>query len=416
MKLIFAFMFFAAFPLWADADRTQYFQNKKVLLLGIDGVQYQHLEKLPTPNFDRLKIQKAFAGGVEHQQTEQATASGPAWTTIMTGVWANKHGVSENSSGLANPSYPGLYRRIYSVYPNAKMYGFVTWKQTHVNYFGNDLMLLLEENNGSSDLDNLDKTLAVLENKAADFIFLHFDDVDNAGHAYCFSAAYDEAIKMADQRLGQVLDAIEKRTQLTQFEQEDWLVLVVSDHGRDADGCSHGAQTENEKTVFIASNKDLNKEFTDSVSSPVQDFNGLYNFPAQTSVAPTILSYLGIPIKKEWLLEGQSLLGDLGVRKVMEGKEKNSLVWYVEPELDQQVQIFRNGEFVVEIPFRQGNWQDKNPLPQLNDYTLVMNDVATSYRIKKYSRLEKLRFAFDKKLNQWLAFLSNLFSPVISWL
>ncbi|MFT5880633.1 MAG: hypothetical protein ACI86X_001762, partial [Moritella sp.] len=36
--------------------------DKKLLLIGIDGLQLAALQKVNTPNFDRLIIRKAYAG------------------------------------------------------------------------------------------------------------------------------------------------------------------------------------------------------------------------------------------------------------------------------------------------------------------------------------------------------------------
>lgn len=36
---------------------------------------------------------------------------------------------------------------------------------------------------------------------------------------------------------------------LTEYE-EEWMVMLVTDHGRDSFGWNHGDQTESEKTIF----------------------------------------------------------------------------------------------------------------------------------------------------------------------
>lgn len=45
--------------------------DNKVLLIGVDGVQYEKLSTVNTPNFDRLHIQKAWTGGITGDITEQ---------------------------------------------------------------------------------------------------------------------------------------------------------------------------------------------------------------------------------------------------------------------------------------------------------------------------------------------------------
>jgi hypothetical protein len=38
--------------------------ESKVLLIGIDGVQFEKLQAASTPNIDQLNISKAFTGGI----------------------------------------------------------------------------------------------------------------------------------------------------------------------------------------------------------------------------------------------------------------------------------------------------------------------------------------------------------------
>ena len=84
----------------------------KAVLLGIDGVQWEKVQALNTPNFDRLTINKAYTGGMKGYDNEQLTSSGPGWATILTGVWVNKHNVDTNSAGLANADFPSIFKRI----------------------------------------------------------------------------------------------------------------------------------------------------------------------------------------------------------------------------------------------------------------------------------------------------------------
>lgn len=67
-----------------------------MLYLGIDGARFDALQAATTPT---------LAAGI-HSDTclilgdryrENDTISGPGWSTILTGVWADKHGVNDNS-------------------------------------------------------------------------------------------------------------------------------------------------------------------------------------------------------------------------------------------------------------------------------------------------------------------------------
>ena len=100
------------------------------------------------------------------------------------------------------------------------------------------------KNAGGSDLGNLNSTLNVLKTGNPDFVFLHLDEPDVVGHNKCFGSSYDASIQLADSRLGQLLDEVEKR----EAKGENWLVMVTTDHGRTpGSGCHHGNQSTEEK-------------------------------------------------------------------------------------------------------------------------------------------------------------------------
>lgn len=71
---------------------------KKVLLIGVDGLQYEKIKQQHTPNFDAFKMVKAYAGGIVGTPSQQTTGSGPGWMTILTGVWTDQHGVISNDT------------------------------------------------------------------------------------------------------------------------------------------------------------------------------------------------------------------------------------------------------------------------------------------------------------------------------
>ncbi|RDH46752.1 alkaline phosphatase [Zooshikella ganghwensis] len=299
---------------------------KKVLLVGIDGVQYEHILKLNTPAFDRLNITKAYTGGVAGNKSEQKTISGPGWTTILTGVWKNKHGVVSNTHGLANSQWPSIYRYLHDANRQFKLYGFSTWGPIHSQFFKNDMPFLSAHAEGGSDDDNLNRTLKVLYHDSPDFIFLHLDEPDAAGHSHGFGQAYDDSIIRSDNRLGMLLDAVAQREQVFA---ENWLVLVTTDHGRDFMGKGHGGQTKQEKTIFIASNKPLNKNYQSIITLPNKHFGGLYGLPAQTYIVPTILNYFGVMSDIHWRLDGLPLVGDIKVNRIYAdiGGKKCGLEW-----------------------------------------------------------------------------------------
>jgi predicted AlkP superfamily pyrophosphatase or phosphodiesterase len=82
-------------------------QNKKLLFIGIDGCRPDALSQAQTPNMDALINNGLFINDALCSINGQPTVSGPGWSTMITGVWYDKHGVSDNSfSGSNYDEYP----------------------------------------------------------------------------------------------------------------------------------------------------------------------------------------------------------------------------------------------------------------------------------------------------------------------
>ena len=74
------------------AEQSNGLPTKKVLILGIDGLRPDALIAANTPNVDRLLENGCFSA---EAQTGQYTVSGPGWSSLLTGVWWSKHGVTD---------------------------------------------------------------------------------------------------------------------------------------------------------------------------------------------------------------------------------------------------------------------------------------------------------------------------------
>ena len=124
--------------------------------------------------------------------------------------------------------------------------------------------------NVSSDLELRNQAVDYLSVNDPDLMFLHFDDVDHAGHATGFSKdnpEYISAIEVVDTQLTLILSSIEQRPN---YANEDWLILVTTDHG--GNGTSHGGNTFGEQNVFvIASGKNIDQAVIEKDSIVVFD-------------------------------------------------------------------------------------------------------------------------------------------------
>lgn len=359
----------------------------KVLLVGIDGVQYQRARELNLPVLFSLHTTRAYTGGVTGLSSQADTLSGPGWTTVLTGVWADKHGVTSNTSGAANREFPSLFRRLRQARPEAYIASLASWAPINERFLahdvaGNDLNLA-----GRSDAETLAAAVDVLRHAPVDLLFVHLSAPDNVGHSQCFGAAYDRALVQADRALGTLLAEVRARAP----QGEDWLVLVTTDHGREPPrGCHHSAQTRQEKEIFIASNQPMNAEFGQHLPAPDPQLDGLYGHASQASIAPTVLRHLGLAPGADALFDGIPLVGPLGVRKLM-GDPAGAGILRWAGAGDRPVSIARGGVPVAQVRLGANGWVDPAPLPGINDYTLTLDDTAVSLR----SVNRQLRVAVD---------------------
>ena len=100
-------------------------RKPKVLLIGIDGVRPDVLAEVSTPNIDALKRKGAFT---DRTRTTVPSVSGPSWSSMLTGVWPDKHGVIDNQfDGRRYDKYPDFLSRIEFLKPEMSTFAAVDW-------------------------------------------------------------------------------------------------------------------------------------------------------------------------------------------------------------------------------------------------------------------------------------------------
>lgn len=262
--------------------------SKHVLVIGIDGLRPDALIAADTPVLDELigngtVTYDAYAGGELGTETQQATSSGPGWSSILTGVWVDKHNVPDNRfSDPRFDQFPSFFTRIREVRPGAFLSSIVHWSPIN-EHIVQDADVEIEV---GSDSEVAVEAAAHLQIEDPDALFLQFDDVDHAGHSYFFSPfspRYLEAVHEADTQIGTVIQALEARPGI---EDEDWLIVVTTDHGGFLTG--HGSQLPQVRTIFM-------------IVSGKAALRGEHSpGPGMVAVPETALQHLGIPVDPAW--------------------------------------------------------------------------------------------------------------------
>jgi len=261
-------------------------KENKVLIIGIDGCRPDALLAARTENIDKLWKNGAYSFKA---LTDSISSSGPCWTSMLTGVWHQKHHVLTNDYKDPNLEYyPHFFRRIREEKPHLESYSVVNWSPIHKIIQQGDATYA---SSPGSDGRVTSELVRLLKNEDPDVIFVQLDDVDHAGHANGFSAKsekYLKAIEKSDGQVGKILKALEKR--LT-FDRENWLIIVTTDHG--GSGTGHGKNTTEHTTIFyIASGLDVD----------IGEIQGDVNV---VDVAVTAIDHLDIRIREQWDLDGR---------------------------------------------------------------------------------------------------------------
>ncbi len=296
-------------------------QNRKVLVIGIDGCRSEALQDANTPHLDSLIATGLFTYDAWHCGI---TVSGPSWSTIMTGVWWNKHGVTSNTyTGSHFNDYPYFPKLAKTVKPALKCVQVVEWAPMSDNVYndGWDKKLKTPDGDGTSTA-----AVAVSELADADLdcMFVYFDAVDLTGHASGFSPtnpSYITAIEFVDDKIGKVLNALYSRPN---YANEDWLILITTDHG--GLGTGHGGNTWEERHIWwIASGKNVShQQITAADPGTYNKFGiGVYDAgnvnqtllktsPVQADIAVTALDHLiygsGLNPETDFDVDGKSWL------------------------------------------------------------------------------------------------------------
>lgn len=293
----------AAVPVPVPVQEASREKAAKVLIIGIDGLRTDAFQAAAAPHLQGLARSGSYAPDA---LADRVTRSGPGWTAILTGAWSPKHGVVDNGfQGYRSAAFPHVFRRLKESLPGCITASVVNWEPIHGRLvthadlslaFGDDDSVALRAERllaGAHPADAPHSPDGGGEALDPDILFLHFDAPDYAGHRYGFSRfspPYMAAIRRTDGRVGRVLAALAKRPGRAR---EDWLILVVTDHG--------GTLRHHGEDIAACRRVPLIMAGDAAPAGAALGRAGL------ADVAPTILVHLGVALDPGWNLDGKAL-------------------------------------------------------------------------------------------------------------
>ena len=245
--------------------------EKKAIIIGYDGcradilaIQDKQNNAISALLDDGASINLLYCGGVNYPEINtQDTSTAPGWCSILTGQWADVHGVTGNDipksmnaktlmttlteDGVIDTAsfitkWAGHFSR-----KNATYLPEVQYCQDHA--------LPVTFNKCDNDEASLQAAIEEISDPAcSDFIFVIYEPTDSVGHGKGFSfnnPKYKEAFEKTDAYGFETLAAIKARET---YETEDWLIIITSDHG--GNGTGHGKESLQERMTFVVMNRE----------------------------------------------------------------------------------------------------------------------------------------------------------------
>jgi predicted AlkP superfamily pyrophosphatase or phosphodiesterase len=224
----------------------------KILLVGIDGLMlHRAIDSERAPHLKFLRDSSFFVDTV----IDMPTVSGPSWSTLLTGKQKELHRVMGNDFKDHNlMETPDFLTQALSRDNSLKTYVAAGWPPlidpNDVGPVIADVGHLRFHNDGEThgylqvDKEVFDHALQTIRESGPDLSFVYFCGVDEAGHKYgSIEPPYFDAVERIDGYLKELHDAVIARD-------EEWLLIVVTDHGHRDEG-GHGGDSPQERASFV---------------------------------------------------------------------------------------------------------------------------------------------------------------------
>ncbi|OBY30231.1 alkaline phosphatase family protein [Mycolicibacter kumamotonensis] len=273
-----------------------------VLLIGVDGVNLSKILEYAYNDASGFKM--AMDQGITGAATEvnHTTISGPSWSTILTGVWDDKHGVINN---LFRPEpydkWPTVFNLIEYNKPEIDTTIISNWHYLNelasAGGYSADNNVFVPTDGSPADSDAMVTALTIAQIMAtqnnpddiSSFLFSYQSQADTAGHSFGGgSDEYMQAVINLGANIKEILAAIEEVKAITG---DDWSIILTTDHGHTQSlGFGHGFQSPNETTQFV---------IFDQAGADTTDGSQNLNYSI-ADITPTILALFGVPMRSDF--------------------------------------------------------------------------------------------------------------------
>lgn len=257
-----------------DASLPEGKTVKKAIVIGYDGARCDTiLQNAASGEESAVKYLSdtgcayvAYAGGEKDTPTQQSTDTAAGWSAINTGKWGIETKVTGNGI-IKEVQYPSFMTDLADKYKIKSSFNVVWgghYKRVENGTYCNEVAWAKEQGinfsmNTFDDEDDQPMQRALIKNltdrDCDDVTMSIYERPDHEGHSSGFGGSnpgYVKCVADCDKDALELIRTIENRPT---YSREDWLIIAAADHGGTGQG--HGGQTPQERTVFIACNKNF---------------------------------------------------------------------------------------------------------------------------------------------------------------
>ena len=299
---------------------------RKAVYVIIDGVTAEMVERLELPAIEEIASEgtygRCFTGGTVGRYDQTPTISAIGYTNILTATWANKHNVWGNDNLSPNYNYWTIFRIAKEQDREVTTGLFSSWQDNRtvllgegkpetgnlvIDYVCDGYELDYEAfPNKEYDLRIFDidehvskKAAECIRENAPDLSWVYLWYTDDAGHIFGNGETMDDFIRLADRQVARIWEAVKYRE--ANFN-EEWMVIITTDHGREYNGFHHGWQSYSERSCWISTNVKANERLTGG-SGAIIDIN------------PSICRFMDFKVPQDvlWEQDGVSFYGDIDI-------------------------------------------------------------------------------------------------------
>ena len=268
----------------ARADSLGNIFEAKVMKFGVDVVS-GNFSKPACSGANSLvdmggSVCLAYCGGEVGGRTAQETSTIWGWSSILTGKWAVDNGIDLPKSAnridklkhkpIISISAPTILRK-YAEKSNLRTSFIAQWpihfSQTYlseIEYLNTNADVKMRYTKFDADYEmhkHLVESLTEGNANECDMLIGIYESSDHEGHSSGFgnkNPHYVNAVRTCDNYSFDLIQTIKNRPS---YDNEDWMILITSDHG--GVGRGHGHQNHECRAVFVVSNKKIDSKYYD---------------------------------------------------------------------------------------------------------------------------------------------------------